>query len=162
MDHVTITILFLIAALAVFFAEIFVPSGGILFVVGMCFLAMFVMRMFSYSQAWGYAALVGSLIGVPGGAIFIVRNLDRLPFGRKLIPPNPDAPSGEAAAAHPELAALVGRTGRTLTPLRPVGTCEFDGRRVQCVAETGSIESGHAVVADCVRMNELVVRPAQG
>ena len=37
---------------------------------------------------------------------------------------------------------LVGRTGRARTDLRPAGTGEFDGERLDVVAETGWIESG--------------------
>lgn len=47
---------------------------------------------------------------------------------------------GDATSGAETLDGLLGRTGRTLTPLRPVGMCEIDRRRVECIAESGYVE----------------------
>jgi membrane-bound serine protease (ClpP class) len=44
-----------------------------------------------------------------------------------------------------------------LTPLRPVGTCEINGKRVQCVAETGFITKGTPVKVFTVEGNRVIV-----
>ncbi|UCD51344.1 MAG: NfeD family protein [Phycisphaerales bacterium] len=44
-----------------------------------------------------------------------------------------------------QLAGLLGETGRVLTPLRPVGLCEFDGCRVECAAEGEYVQAGATV-----------------
>ena len=55
-------------------------------------------------------------------------------------------------------AALAGIEGITLTPLRPAGTAELEGRRVSVVAETGFIESDTRVRVLRVEGNRVVVR----
>ena len=53
---------------------------------------------------------------------------------------------------------LVGSVGRSLTPLRPVGTCIFEGRRVECKAEYGMIDKGVSVQAIRLIDRTLAVR----
>jgi membrane-bound serine protease (ClpP class) len=53
---------------------------------------------------------------------------------------------------------LVGAQGRTLTPLRPSGTVEFEGRRLDAISEEGLIPEGSSVEAISVRSGRLVVR----
>jgi len=73
-------------------------------------------------------------------------------------------PPGEAdldvAHAEPGLAGLIGHPGRALTPLRPSGKVEFDGRRLDGVSEGGMIPTGAEVRAVGVRSGRLVVRDA--
>jgi len=40
---------------------------------------------------------------------------------------------------------LLGETGRVLTPLRPVGLCEFDGCKIECAAEGEYVQVGRTV-----------------
>lgn len=46
----------------------------------------------------------------------------------------------------PRITAWVGRRGVTLTDLRPAGAAEFDGERVDVVADGGFVSKGEAVV----------------
>ncbi len=43
------------------------------------------------------------------------------------------------------LKVLQDQIGRVVTPLRPVGQCEFDGRRVECTAEGQYVPTGKTV-----------------
>ena len=52
---------------------------------------------------------------------------------------------GDAVSDTEKLSRLLGETGRVLTPLRPVGTCEFDGCRIECTAEGQYIQVGRTV-----------------
>ena len=58
--------------------------------------------------------------------------------------------AAQVAGAAPERAAdaatLVGRQGVVVTPLRPAGEVEIDGRRYQAQLELGSVEAGAPVV----------------
>ena len=40
---------------------------------------------------------------------------------------------------------LVGKSGAALTPLRPAGTAQIEGRKIDVVAESDFIESGDPV-----------------
>jgi len=44
-----------------------------------------------------------------------------------------------------QLRRLLGETGRVLTPLRPVGVCEFEGHKIECTAEGQYIQAGTTV-----------------
>jgi len=44
-----------------------------------------------------------------------------------------------------QIGRLLGETGHVLTPLRPVGLCEFDGFRIECTAEGEYVQAGQTV-----------------
>ena len=53
---------------------------------------------------------------------------------------------------------LIGQYGRAFTPLRPSGMVDFDGRRLDGLAEEGLIPSGALVRAVRIRGGQLIVR----
>jgi membrane-bound serine protease (ClpP class) len=53
---------------------------------------------------------------------------------------------------------LVGKSGLTVTPLRPSGTVLIDGERVDAVTEGGFIPSQKEIVVVKVEGNRIVVR----
>jgi membrane-bound serine protease (ClpP class) len=55
---------------------------------------------------------------------------------------------------------LLGQYGRTLTPLRPSGMVDFDGRRLDALSEEGLLPAGALVQAVRLRGREIVVRAA--
>ena len=62
---------------------------------------------------------------------------------------------GNLGVEQPE---LLGQTGAALTNLRPSGTAEIDGRRIDVVTEGDLIESGAAVKVVAVEGLRVVVR----
>jgi membrane-bound ClpP family serine protease len=142
-------------------AEIFLPSHGTLTVLALGSLAGGLYAAFQYSTTLGIVSLAATMLLLPTFAIAAVRLWPRTWIGRRVAPPNPEVRTGDSPM-HPDsrLRGLVGQTGTTLTPLRPVGACEFSGRRVECLAESGMIGRGVRVVAIDVQGRSLVVRPA--
>jgi membrane-bound serine protease (ClpP class) len=57
-------------------------------------------------------------------------------------------------------AALVGRTGVVITPLRPSGTVDIDGRRLDVTADGAFIEVDATVQVTSVSGNYIVVERA--
>jgi membrane-bound serine protease (ClpP class) len=55
----------------------------------------------------------------------------------------------------------VGTTGKSLTELRPVGTCLLDGKRQECLSESGVIEPGVQVKVVSSDGMQVKVRPIQ-
>jgi len=65
---------------------------------------------------------------------------------------------GDALADISERDGLLGQIGRAVTPLRPIGICEFDGRRVECLAESGYVEEGRRIEVVRVKGTQPTVR----
>ena len=45
-----------------------------------------------------------------------------------------------------------------VTPLRPVGMCDFSGQRVECVAESSYVNKGEKVKVIDIEGTQLTVR----
>ena len=63
-------------------------------------------------------------------------------------------------AGNAELEGLRGKTGRTVSPLRPSGVAVFDGRRIDVITEGLMVDAGQWVKCIEVRANKVIVRPA--
>lgn len=149
------------AALIAFVAEVFVPSHGLLTVLGLGLLIAAIVKTFEYhGTTAGGSAIVLSVIGLPVFAVVAVRAWPNTRIGRIIAPQNPVYRRHDHHPESAEIESFVGCYGKTLTPLRPVGTCEFDDRRIQCVCESGMIDAGVKVRAIELRGRELVVSVA--
>ena len=155
-DIAIIAVLFVLAVI-ILVAEIFIPSHGILTIAGIAFLAVAVVKTFAHGERAGVLAMLAAAIVLPSAMILAVRIWPRTPLGRAIAPHNPVVSTRDLAVDVDAMHGMFGRLGRTLTPLRPVGTCEFDGRRFQCVAEIGMIEAGAPVQVVGIQGNSLTV-----
>jgi len=63
-------------------------------------------------------------------------------MGRRISPPNPVLTAADTSVPVEEIASFIGHSGRSVSALRPVGICEFYGRRVSCIAQFGLISAG--------------------
>ncbi|MEN0020565.1 MAG: NfeD family protein [Planctomycetota bacterium] len=146
-------------------AELFIPSAGVLgltaAVVG---LAGVVVLFFAESSWWGFIGLGIYLAMIPFSLWFLYRVWPDTPIGRRMIHGSaaPDADEqreAQAAAEKQELQTLLGAEGVARTDLRPVGTIEVDGQRMDALAETTLIDAGTRVKITSVAFNEIKVRP---
>ncbi|MGB8436062.1 MAG: NfeD family protein [Burkholderiales bacterium] len=91
-------------------------------------------------------------------SLVLFRFLPRLPFGRRLILER-GLTAAQGYVSTPEGdAALLGKTGRTSSALRPAGIAEFDGRRVDVVSEGELVEAGQPIEVIRVDGYRIVVR----
>jgi membrane-bound serine protease (ClpP class) len=60
-----------------------------------------------------------------------------------------------------ELQTFIGKKGKTITVLRPVGVVRIDGKRVDALAESGSIEADKRIEVITVYDNQVKVREVQ-
>lgn len=147
----------LVASLVLGIGEVLTPFFGPAIGAFVCLIAANVMA-FRQDETTGWVVLSVTLTGVPAFFAAWVKWLPRTSIGRSLMPPPPPAGIGDAHPHIEFLRELVGRTGRAVTPLRPVGSCEFDGRRVDCQAEGGMIDAGREVRVIEVQGIRVVVR----
>lgn len=151
------------AAILVLVAEIFIPSHGILSVAGIGILIGAIVKTFSiYGEAVGVAVLLASLIVIPTLAVVAVRTWPNTRIGKLIAPPNPVYTAGDFGTDPAELELLIGREGRTLSTLRPIGTCQFGNQRLECVSESGLVDADVRIRAVGVRGRNLEVAAIDG
>jgi len=153
-----ILIILFAAGILMLVAEIFIPSHGVLSVVGIGFLIAGVVQTFQYAgRTAGLISIFANMVFVPAFAFLAIKYWPKTPIGKRIAPPNPIFTEHDTSVPVAELSRLVGRRGRTVTPLRPVGIGMFDGHRVSCVAEFGMIEAGKAIQATRVSGSSVAV-----
>ena len=91
-------------------------------------------------------------------SLLLLRYLPRLPGGRRLIL-DVGLSSGAGYASAPEDdRGWLGKSGTTVTPLRPAGIADIDGQRVDVVSDGEFIDSGAPIRVTRVDGNRIVVR----
>lgn len=147
-----------VACAALIVAEVFIPSGGLLSICALACVVGGVAIFFRISSTAGWLGIVVAVVMIPLLLVGAYRLLPKTRFGRNVILSGPVRERGDAIPDTAELLKLLGQVGRVLTPLRPVGTCDFSGRRVECVAEAGYVQKGATVKVIRVEGTQLTVR----
>lgn len=146
------------ACAALIIAEIFVPSGGL---ISLCALACLIggaVIFFHYSTIAGWIGIGIAVVMIPTVLIFAYRIFPKTRFGKSVTLTPPQRQQGDAIPDTSELKELLGEVGIVLTPLRPVGMCDFAGQRVECIAESGYVEKDKKVKVINVESTQLTVR----
>lgn len=153
----------ILLGLLLFAAELFLPTGGVLFVLGLGAVIYGVVVTFtpSYggSTPLGLATLIGIFIIVPVVTPILLHYWPKTPMGKRFFLGS--AAEDDTLANMPvnlELEQLRGRYGRTVSALRPSGITEFDGKRVDTISEGALIEPGQWVRCIDVRAGKVLVR----
>ncbi len=153
-------------AAAFFVAEVFVPSGGLLGACAALCLVGGIVLLFGFDTTVGLVGLIISLIAIPFALMLAIKVWPSTPIGRALtLGADDEADSAydgqdvppSLREKHPT-AVPVGTLGKTLTELRPVGTCQFNGQRMECLSEAGVIEKGTEVKVISADGTQIKVR----
>ncbi|MCK6456105.1 MAG: hypothetical protein L6Q92_06195 [Phycisphaerae bacterium] len=144
--------------LALFVLEVFLPSHGMLGIGGAGCIVGGLYLAFRVGLVLGYVSLAAQVLLVPIIAIIGVRVFRRTTVGRWIAPPNPVLTPADTSLDVRALQSLIGTAGRSISPLRPAGICEFNGRRVQCAAESGFIDPDSDVEGVGIVSGALIVR----
>jgi membrane-bound serine protease (ClpP class) len=158
MDPLTIAYLLIVLGLALLVAELFIPSGGILFLASsLCLLGGVALSFVYGGTSTGMATLLGVFVVVPAAGTLMLFLWPRTPMARRLILRNRDESMAESPV-NLEMEGLRGRYGRALSDLRPAGTVDFDGRRIDTIGEGPMVPAGAWVRCVDVRAGTVVVR----
>ncbi|MGL4420084.1 MAG: NfeD family protein [Gemmataceae bacterium] len=136
--------------------EYFLPTGGLLLVVGviLCVVGVAVVARYGTVNETVAAMLVLGL-GVPIATITAFSWWGRSAAARFGVPED----SGQTAAEIvTPVEDLKGRVGRTITPMRPSGAVEFEDRRYDALAEGPMLEANTWVQCVGVRAGRIIVR----
>ncbi len=139
-------------------AEVFVPSAGMLSLCALGCLTGGLILCFGISPIVGWTGIILSGVIIPVVLYISYRLFPKTRFGRAVTLNPPDSAQGDAVPDKALLDVLVGEVGCTQTPLHPVGICDFSGRRLECVAETGYVDRGIIVEVICVQGTQPTVR----
>jgi membrane-bound serine protease (ClpP class) len=158
-------VLFVAGVLALIIEVAFIPGHGMLGVLGViAMLAALAMALVGRGSlpidiAWAMGAITRALTMVCGALLasmavmfLVVRKLPSTRFGRALVLES--AIKGTAQVLHD----LTGAEGVALTPLRPAGAIDLDGRRVDVVSDGAFIDAGAKVRVVRVEGTRVVVR----
>ncbi len=150
------------SALLLLVLEAFVPSGGIIgMTAAVCAIAGIVV-FWRVSAGWGVTSMLLMLVLAPIALNFAFRLMPHTPVGRRLIlSESSESQRRRTAQEQAQVAqeqALVGSVGSALTSMRPIGTVEIDGTRLEALAEGGVIEAGSRVRVTSVEGNQVKVR----
>ena len=159
MDWWIILAVFLYFACAILIvAEIFVPSGGLISICAMACLVGGLMIFFRSETVPGWLGIIVAVVEIPIVLVISWKIFPRTGFGKAVLLEPPDRSQGDAIADNENLNAMMGKIGQVITPLRPVGTVEFEGKRLECVAESGYVDKGINVEVIKVESTQLTVR----
>lgn len=143
-------ILFAAGALLVV-GELFLPTQGILGLLGVVSIGTGVGVGFWMNQWLGLTLMLATLAATPVAITVALNVWPKTPIGRRMVLPPVHA------VAH-ELPVGNGAIGVAVTALRPAGECEFGPHRVEASSELGAISPGQRVQIVRVEPTRAIVR----
>ena len=138
--------------------EVFVPSGGIISVCALACLAGGLYLFYQQGTMECVAGIIVAVIMIPGVLVLAYKIFPKTKFGKGVILAGPQREKGDAVPDSEKLKGLLGASGIVLTPLRPVGMCNFSGERVECVAESGYVDKDKKITVIGVESTQVTVR----
>ena len=161
-----------VAGLAAIIIEFFVPAAGIIGVLGLgSIVGGIVVAYREYGTLIGSIYLISAAIVTPAVVIVYFKMFPRSVVGKWLIlghksgagenktegNANIDIEDPETGSGSP-FEALVGKSGTSISSLRPAGTVRIDGKKYSVVTGGEFIDSGRDVIVTRVRGNRIHVK----
>ena len=140
-------VILIVAALLLFFIELFLPSGGLFGLMAGAALVAGIVMLFYQNTTLGLIGTIASLLALPFVIALGFKLLPHTPVFRLLTLSDRQQASPTAGGEHGDgpHGITAGDRGKALTELRPVGTCQIEGKRLDCLAEHGIIQPGTPV-----------------
>jgi membrane-bound serine protease (ClpP class) len=164
-SQLILAVVLIAVGLVLLVADVFLPSAGLLSIGGLVLIVAGVAVPFYYGDhSTGLLSLVAVFILVPAAVSIAFHLMPRTPLGRRMILPTGGADDATVATmpVNLELEQLRGRIGKAVSPLRPAGVVDFDGRRIDCLTEGMMVDPGTWVRCIDVKAARVVVRPVDG
>lgn len=158
---VGLVILLTVIGLVLIVAEVIFVSMGVLGLVAGGTLLTAIFFAFQVSTGFGIAIALVEAIAAPIVLMWSFKILPKTPFGKRLILSGPPT-DGSAAAGNQGLASMLGKSGVTITALRPAGYARIDNAKIDVVTRGEMLEKDCAVVVHDVSGNRVVVKATGG
>ena len=139
--------LFLLCAILLI-GNVFVPNLGILVVLAIVALVGAIALFFQHSTTASWTGIIVAIIMI-------------MTIGKAVTLDRHKRQKSDAVSDSEQLKALLGKKATVISPLRPVGMCDFSGLRLECVAESGYVDKGKTVEVIKVEGTQLTVRQVE-
>ncbi|MCA9280088.1 MAG: hypothetical protein H6815_12430 [Phycisphaeraceae bacterium] len=161
-DPLFLGLALVVIGLALILVEVLIPSHGLISILALICVIVGIAFLWKHSMVWGISGMLAVMVLGPAVAAFALKILPNTPMGRRMFGEMPEdlvETERRAKEEHTQkMATLVSRTGKAITPLRPIGTIEIDGERFEALAELGAIERGDTVRVSAIVDNQIKVR----
>ena len=137
--------------------EAFIPNFGVVGVSGIVSIIAAIILSASTAEA-GIRIILSSLFLTTAVVAVAFRYLKRSRVWSQIILQYAET-KDRGYVAPADYSHLLGKTGQTLTPLRPIGAAEIDGLRIDVVSEGSFIEKAQTVQVVKVEGSRVIVRP---
>ncbi|MBI9106340.1 MAG: hypothetical protein JEZ04_06295 [Spirochaetales bacterium] len=149
----------LVIGIAIILLEFFIPSFGLIGLIGTASIVGSIVLAFRVSSMAGSIFLIASLIIVPVLMMMFFKFFPRTFFGRKLILKRRfDSEDGFTSYSSEKYQELQGRTGTAETDLRPSGMILVEGRKLSAVTSGEYIEKGNPIVVIKIEGSRIVIK----
>lgn len=162
MDSMNLTLaVFLVSmGFALFGLELFLPTGGILGMLALSSMIVGITFAFKQGLIHGAVLLAVSCVGVPFSLKLFLWAWPRTSMGRKMTVRSAAAEETIGNMdSNKALEQLIGKTGKTLSELRPSGIVDFEGRRIDAISEGILVAEGLPVICISAHGGHIVVKP---
>jgi len=149
----------LVISFALIVIEVFLPSFGALTLMAIGALVGAIVLGFGENATLGWILVGTSVVGVPTLIVISFKVFPNTSLGRHMIL--------SAPASHPKPAtrsdreSLIGREGIARTQLRPSGTADFDGERLDVLTRGELLDAGSRIRIIENKGNRIVVRAVE-
>ncbi len=152
------SIICLIVGFVLLLIEMFTPGVGAAGVSGVIAHRRCVMQF-----GWGNTRVASYIVAITLliiilGIIWIIRSLQRGKLSKSFLVLNAQSDGESVPEIKSAKQELIGKSGVTITPLRPSGIAEIDGKRVDVMTAGAFIERGKAVVVIKAEGMHILVR----
>ena len=157
-------IILLVIGILLAVMEALIPSGGILGILAVAALVGALILAFRENSTTGFTFLGIAVVLIPVLLVFSLKIFPKTPVGRRVIlKPSVEsaAQRGTAGVADVDYSNLMGKIGKTATPLRPSGIAEINDQRYSVVAEGEMIDAGTTIIVVKIEGNSIVVEPKE-
>ena len=152
------TLICLAVGLLLLLIELFTPGIGVSGLLGIISLAaVIVMQLFWGSPAAAAYNAAGTLLLIFVALLFFIRSLQRGRLSRSFVVLNEKIDASSTSLSDEKEQALIGHTGTTVTPLRPAGIAEFDGKRLDVMTSGAFLPVNTPVIITDVQGLHILV-----
>lgn len=153
-------IVLLLLGVGLIILEVLIPSGGILSIFATAALIGSLVLAFMESNTTGLVFLAIIIVCLPVTICWAFKLLPKTAIGKKtILQPVVETPQerGKAGISDQPFDILKGKSGKTITALRPGGIAEIDGQRYSVMAKGEMIDSNTEIVVIEIEGNSILV-----